>query len=341
MTRRVYCTCFDHRYLPRGLALIDSLRRHGADDTIFVLCLNDLCFQAMTALAIPGVSLVQIQDLENTFPGLSDAKATRTTIEFYYTCSPAITEFALNNAPDAQSVAYLDADLWFFDSPDAVYAEIGDASTAIIPHNFAKHRKKREKFGVYNVGWVSFARSEEGMRCLRWWRESCVRWCYGRVEGDLFADQGYLSQFASIAPGTKVLRQKGANTAPWNIGNYRVSRRGDRVYVDDDPLVFFHFHGVDRDFGIFYFDNHRLYGAPHTISIRNDIYRPYIADLLKMEVLARSVLPEAGASRVALRGSSFLGIDLKNLRRQTQRKVFEVLDLASGRPILTWNDRAF
>jgi len=341
LSSRVYCTCFDHRYLPRGLALIESLRHNGVVDDIFVLCFDGAAFDAMTRLAVPGVKLVTVAALEVAYPDLTQARANRSLIEFYYTCTPAITEFAFMQTPEAQHTTYLDADLWFFANPDLVFAEIGDGATAIIPHNFAKKKKARERFGIFNVGWVTFARSEEGLRCLAWWRDRCIEWCYGRIDGKRFADQGYLGQFAEIAPSTKVIGHKGCNTAPWNIGNYRVRKRETGVFLDDDPLIFFHFHGVDRDFRFFYFDSHRLYGAPHSAVIRNDIYRPYITRLLDKEALARAVLPEAGAGRVKLRGNNILGLDLKNMRRRAMRLAFEVADLASGRPILAWNGQVY
>jgi hypothetical protein len=327
--------------MPRGLALIESLRQNGADDDIFVLCFNDITFDAMTQLALSGVKLVTVSALEAVYPSLTQARAKRSLIEFYYTCTPAIAEYALLQTPEARHTTYLDADLWFFANPELVFAEIGDAATAIIPHNFANKQEVRERFGIYNVGWVTFARSEEGLRCLAWWRDRCIEWCYGRIEGKRFADQGYLSQFVEVAPSTRVIRHKGCNTAPWNVGNYKVRKRDTGIFLDEDPLIFFHFHGVDRDFRCFYFDSHRLYGAPHTALMRNHIYRPYVAELLHKEGVARPMLPLAGFGRVKLRGNSIFGLDLKNMRRRAMRVVHEVADLASGRPILVWNGRAY
>jgi hypothetical protein len=41
-----------------------------------------------------------------------------------------------------------------------------------------------------------------------------------------------------------VLQHKGGGLAPWNASRYRVRARDGRIYVDEQPLVFFHYHRV-------------------------------------------------------------------------------------------------
>jgi hypothetical protein len=233
-------------------------------------------------------------------------------------------------------VIYLDADLWFFDSPDRVFDEIGDAPVAIIPHNFPPRLKSLERFGRYNVGWVSFRATEEGKRCLEWWRDRCLEWCFGKPEGERCGDQGYLNKFSEIAPNTRVIMHKGCNTAPWNIENYRISERNERIFVDDDALIFFHFHGVHRALGFFYFNSHRRYGAPQSRLVRRRLYRPYVASLDANEWALRAVLPDLESTGVKLRGKAILGVDVKNIRRSVLSRLYQVMDIAAGRPIFVW-----
>ena len=335
MSKRIFCTYFDHRYLSRGLALIASLRAHGSQDEVWVLCMTEECHRVLSILKPAGVRLVRPADLEEAYDGLTAAKANRSTIEYYFTLTPSIVRYVFDQDAQAGIVAYLDADLFFFDAVDKAFAEVGDAPAAIIPHNFSKRMREQERFGTYNVGWVSFNRSEEGQRVLHWWQARCTEWCYDYVddENDRFADQRYLQRFATIAPGTKVIRHPGMNTAPWNIENYRLEEKDGKVLVDGAPLIFFHFHGVKKRFGVFYFDQHRLFGAPHSALIRNAIYRPYIKVLDEASQTVDKLTVEPKPSRLPR------SLQFNRIVKDISVTAMHTADLIQGRPIIVWGSK--
>jgi hypothetical protein len=43
-----------------------------------------------------------------------------------------------------------------------------------------------------------------------------------------------------------VLQHKGANLVPWNVANYKIRKNKGYVWVDEKPLIFFHFHGLKK-----------------------------------------------------------------------------------------------
>jgi hypothetical protein len=57
----------------------------------------------------------------------------------------------------------MDADLFFFNSPIALYDEIGAHSITIIEHRFPPYLRNS---GIYNVGWLLFKRDEHALACL-------------------------------------------------------------------------------------------------------------------------------------------------------------------------------
>lgn len=272
---RTYCTYFDHHYLPRGLALYESLRRHDPACRLWVLCLSPECRAWLVRQRLPGLEPIGLEELERADPALLQAKPTRSVVEYYFTCTPSLPKLVLDRDSRADLVTYLDADLYFFRDPEPVFAEIGSGSIAIIPHRFPTALKHLENTGVYNVGWVSFRRDERAAACLAWWREQCLAWCYDRAEPGRYGDQKYLDVWPDRFPGTVVLRQKGANLAPWNLANYRLRWRNQRVWVDDDELVFFHFHGFRRVNGWLYEPNVRQFHARVTRVAHRRLFVPY------------------------------------------------------------------
>jgi hypothetical protein len=258
-----YCCYFDHRYLPRGVAMIRSLKRWDPAAVVWVLCLSDECFQALSELEERGVNLVRIDDLETAYPALGEARRNRTTIEFYFTCTPSLVRFVLRQAGEGAVVTYVDGDLYFFSDPEPLFAELGHNSVSIIPHRFPPRLRHLEKFGLYNVGWMSFRNDPRGQAVASWWQDRCNEWCYDILDGDRFADQKYLDRIATEFDGVVVLSHRGANLAPWNLGGHRLTLRNNGVVVDGQwPLIFFHFHGLKRVGNGLYMPDHFRYHAP-------------------------------------------------------------------------------
>jgi hypothetical protein len=328
MARRVYCTYFDHNYLSRGLALYHSLQRHAPGSRLWVLCMSEACHHALLSLDLPDLVPCRLADFEAADPAVTATRASRSTVEYYFTCSPAWMRFVLDREPDAEWVTYLDGDLYFFASPDPIYDELRDASVAIIPHRFAAKIKRYAKFGTYNVGWVGARNDGEGRKVIEWWREKCIEWCHDYVDGDRFADQGYLNTFPRLSPRVKIIEHPGANLAPWNIGNYRIGVAWGKVIIDGTwPLIFFHFQGLRRDLGCFVFNNHRVYRAPFPATVRHWIYKPYVDELLGIEIAVAPALEVLSAK--PHRRSVSIGA-----------RLLQYLDVVTGRALVVFRGAA-
>lgn len=278
MTRH-YCSYFDHRYLPRALAMIRSLRRFESASRFWVLCLDDQCLQLLAKVKEPNVTLISLQTFMRGDDDLAAARKNRSLVEFYFTCTPSLVRYVLQRSSPEDSVTYVDADLFFFSDPDPLYRELGTGSVSVIPHRFTEVLKDRERYGKYNVGWLTFRNTESGRAVAEWWRSRCNEWCFDRLEDDRFADQKYLERFGQLFGDVVELAHEGANVAPWNIGRYRLMRRDGIVCVNGRPLVFFHFHAL-KSFGpTLYRAPHRAYRAPFGYAVRKWIYRPYVREL--------------------------------------------------------------
>ncbi len=275
----VFCTYFDRNYWAQGLAMWRSLRRVEPRAILWVLCLDDEVFELVTDAAYPGLHAICLSDVEAWEPDLLRVKSQRSRIEYYFTLSPILPSYVLERDERAASVTYLDADLWFFTSPKALFQELGDASVGVIAHRFAAELDEKNKFGKYNVGWVTFRRDSRANAVLGDWRVRCLEWCFDWSEDGRFADQGYLNDWPERFGGVKVLENPGGNVAPWNLGRYMLGDKSGSPTVDGRPVIFFHFHGLRRTGRGVWWPRLRAYHVRTTAMVYRLLSQPYLRAL--------------------------------------------------------------
>lgn len=232
-----FVTLFDGNFLPAGLCLYESLKRHAGPFRLWVLCMDDIAAERLLALKLPEVSPIRLPEVETD--ALRRAKADRTTAEYCWTLTPFTPRFVMERDPSAKRVTYLDADLLFFDDPAILLDEFAGsgADVLITEHAYAPEYDYSRTNGVYCVQFITFSNTPPGRGVLEWWQERCLEWCYARLEDGKFGDQKYLDDWPARFGGrVHVLRRKELALGPWNA----------RLYSDAggaDP-VFFHFHGA-------------------------------------------------------------------------------------------------
>jgi hypothetical protein len=296
MTRahREFCTLFDSNYLFKAVAMYRSLERHCPSFHLTAFCFDEQADRLLGRLGLPHLSTVSLNDLESFDRELAATKADRTLLEYCCTATPALPLFMFGTRPDLGEITYLDADLLFFANPEPLFEELGDDSVLVIPHRFPRHLRHHEINGIFNVQFLTFRRDANGLACLNWWHDRCIEWCYFRLEATRFADQKYLDEWPSRFSGVHILRHKGGGLAPWNMSGYAIRQVGGAIFVDEDPLIFFHFHKVRIARNGTY--DWRVPGYPVSASVGNLIYGPYLEalDEAKREVWAVDPSFEAG-----------------------------------------------
>jgi len=282
--RRYFCTYFDSRYLSRGLALYRSLCRHVSDFELWILCFDELSFEALAGLRLPRVRLVSLEDFERDDADLQEVKPTRSAVEYFFTCSPSWPLYLLRHYEHIDVLTYVDADLYFFSSPEPIYQELANESLLITPHDFPARLKWQEKFGRFNVGLALFRNDEPAHSALSWWREQCLEWCFDRVEEARFADQKYLDQWPTLFPHLKILASHAGAVGPWNWMNYEIVCRHGDILVNGEPLITYHFQSLSLHLGRIYATPPRYQKMPGRT--RRSIHLPYVRDLAAAERVA-------------------------------------------------------
>lgn len=242
---RHFCTYFDSNYLLRGLTLYRSLAGTDCEFQLHVVALDDETTAILGGLGLPNLEVIPLAELEASAPALLTAKANRRVIEYYFTLTPQLPLFFFARHPEVDLITYVDADLYFYASPEPLFAEMGERSILITPHRYPPHLKGQEVYGLFNVQYQGFRRDAAGLACLERWRDQCLDWCYDRAEDGKYGDQAYLDEWPELyGDRLAILQHRGGGVAPWNWSGMPIIRHGNSVLVGNDQLIFYHFHGV-------------------------------------------------------------------------------------------------
>lgn len=283
-----FCTLFNSNYLSRGLVMYDSLVKHCTDFELYVFAFDDASYQFLKDRDYPKMTVISLNEFEDE--DLLRIKPSRTAGEYCWTCSSStilycIEKFKLDHC------TYIDADMVFYSDPRVLIEEMKGSSVLITEHRYSKEYDQSVISGIYCVQFITFLNDECGMKALRWWRNSCIDWCYNRIEDGKFGDQKYLDEFTSRFEGVHVMKNHGGGIAPWNVQQYNFRKTEKKIFCIEKSsrkefeVVFFHFHGVK-----FYANNIvALSGDIYELStdIRSIFYFPYISALIKSGTINR------------------------------------------------------
>jgi len=286
-----YCTFFDRGYLPQGLALWQSLRRHEPAAECWVLALDDETAAVLPGVATPGLKVVTLAELLAADPPLAAVQAGRSRAEFAFTLKPCFCRYLLRDASGIDGLTYLDADLYFFRDPAAVRRELGEGSVFLVPHRYPAWHDDSARYGRFNAGVLAFRADAPGRACLDRWREQCLASCALVADGATYGDQKYLDEWPERhGSAVRVSGNPGLNLAPWNWARHACVVGPSGVTVDGEPLVAFHF-AQFRRVSARWFDSGQLEYGIMPRRLRSRIYGEYWDALQAAETVIRRVRP--------------------------------------------------
>lgn len=278
-----FVTLFDNNYLPIGLALHHSLMAHGQPFHLWILCMDELVARHLSTLKLPYLTLIPLKEVEDD--RLLAVKLLRSRGEYCWTLTPFTPQFVFDRDPLVVRVTYLDADLFFFDSPKLLLDEFEQSGKHVLitEHAYDPRYDRSRKSGRFCVQFMTFRRTEAAINVMHWWQERCLEWCYAKPEGGKLGDQKYLDQWPTLfGEEVHILQQKDKTLAPWNL-RYFEQQGGGRV----NP-VFYHFHF----FRIISSGKALLYTGYQIGNAFEPIYQPYLKCLSgKFSLLRKADIP--------------------------------------------------
>lgn len=273
-----FCTLFDSNYLSRGVTLYRSLERVCDNFHLYIFAFDAKTDFLLRAMNLQHATIISLQEFEDE--QLLRVKTSRNRAEYCWTSTSSTILYVLENY-DVEMCTYLDADMMFFSSPEVLFEEMGNASILITEHRYSPRYNKEALTGIYCVQFVAFRNDKRGLKALRWWRDRCLEWCYARFEDGKFGDQKYLDDWTTRFEGVHVLQHLGGGMAAWNIQQYDMVVKNDRLYGKDKsnntefPVIFYHYHYLR-------FLEHELIELGRRLlseTVIRLVYTPYIQEL--------------------------------------------------------------
>ena len=295
---KYFCTYFDRNFLYQGLALYESLRKHAGEFTLWVLCFDEVTYDLLNLLKLPGLNTINLDDFEAAHPDLLAVKSDRTFVEYYWTATPIVLNHIFRSQPHINELAYLDADLFFYNDLQPIYDEWGSGSIYLIPHRFGpKHQKNGElEAGLYNVGFVGFKRDVNGLAAIERWTQQNIEWCYDRIEKGKLGDQKYLHDWAERFRGVVVSENIGVGSGGWNIMNYRFNMLDNTIKINGRVLIMLHLNFIELLNKSYIIClprlNYRLFYRPYAEAIKNAIDKVNIVDDSFNPIFAQVSMPK-------------------------------------------------
>ena len=152
-----------------------------------------------------------------------------------------------------QRVLYIDPDIVLYRPLAEAIAPLGEqADIVFTPHLLApatddQHPGELDirRSGTYNLGFCALNNSDNTRRFLGWWQQKLRRECIIAHDRGIFVDQSWMDLVPGLFPRTFILRHPGYNVAYWNLAQRQLSRDDTGILVNGQPLVFFHYSGLD------------------------------------------------------------------------------------------------
>lgn len=243
------CTLFNSLYLDKGIVLYNSLERVSKDFVLYVLAMDEKCYEVLVDLSLSHLIPIRLSEFENE--KLLEAKSNRGFGEYCWTCGSSLIKYILDTY-NPEYCAYIDVDMKFYSDPISIIDELEskNASVSIVGHRFGWYANKSANIiGTYCVECNTFKNDAKARKLLDIWIEQCIKDCSRKNDGVHYGDQKYLDNWISDYDFTIETENFGAGIAPWNIPQYKlISNNGDKIVVKcrnkQYIVLFYHFEGI-------------------------------------------------------------------------------------------------
>jgi glycosyltransferase involved in cell wall biosynthesis len=179
-------------------------------------------------------------------------------------------------------VIYLDPDIYVYRPLQEVESLLENkANIVLTPHltgDLDDDNKPDEldilRTGSYNLGFLALRNDPEVLKFLHWWMNKLEEYCVVDLANGLFVDQKWIDLVPGKYRKVFILQHHGYNVAYWNLLHRKVSKNSQGLCINDHPLIFFHFSGLNPEDPT-PFSKHQNRYTLHDLGLLQEIVRAY------------------------------------------------------------------
>ncbi len=238
-------------YLPKAAVLAHTVKKWHPEATFHVILSDQMPSCPSTTLAAFD-DIIPIKDLP-----ISHLPAWTFRHRLVELCT-AVKGIAFQYIADrfgAERIYYFDPDVALMNRIDQLQLLMDRHCILLTPHLTVPERDPRAvienemgslRHGVYNLGFLGVRMAGEGRRFIDWWADRLREHCYDDIPRGLFTDQRWVDLAPALFDDIAIVRDTRYNVAAWNLNHRCVTGNAPfDVQIDGNPLVFYHFTGLD------------------------------------------------------------------------------------------------
>jgi hypothetical protein len=153
---------------------------------------------------------------------------------------------------DCDAILYFDPDIVVYSQLNDLVQAFDKNSILLVPHltqpdvwSVPENELIALQFGIYNLGFLGVKNDTKGKQFVNWWAKRLERYCFDDRNKGLFTDQKWADLVPALFEGVAILKSSRFDVASWNAPTRSISRFGNTIMVDGNPIGFYHFTGFD------------------------------------------------------------------------------------------------
>lgn len=280
-------TIVSKNYLAYARTLLKSVKETHPEFSLFV-CLVDTTDNYFN----PSEEIFTvIQADQLNIPTFADMAIRYDIMELNTAVKPFMFRWLFDNL-DIENAIYLDPDIKVYSSLDELLVEFKLGASVILTPHISKPLEDEKlpsdhgmlQAGVFNLGFIAAKRCPETLDFMAWWGKKLLTHAVSDFSKNLFTDQKWCDLAPCFLNNLKVIKHPGYNVAYWNLSHNNIEKRSHNCWqVNNKPLVFFHFSGIDPEKREMVSKHQNRFNWSDLNNDCRDLFTDYIDELLANE----------------------------------------------------------